>query len=672
MPSLYSLLILCSIIIISYSVYFYTITGLIAGALFLIAGIFTMIKTPVSRNHSSGENTRESGYSFKRMAIQSTQKAALPLVISAIVVMQIASMLEYKAIPETSRSFIAVVQNVRLLNYSKEVTLNFYDKNEAGIRSRARCYAHRKLDLTVGDEIEILKRPSEIKLDKGDSFFTKALRREGFFYTFYLNSADDFRMIQNAPPTKKSAIRSAIEKNIDTLFDKKTAPVLKALYFGNKNYIEKALIQDFKRAGALHILAASGLHVGIIASMIFFSLLVFRINKKILTLITLAAIFFYLYITDMPVSLLRAFTMFSIFAVQYILDLEKNIFNTLFITAIAILVIYPYDLYDLGFQLSFGATIGILLFFRFYRESFSKLPSFFSNSLGVTLAAQVFVLPVILIHLNEINLIGIISNLVLIPGMALTLILSVSTNILSLVSVHVSGIFAFMTDRVLQGNVYIVENLSGLCGHFSPSVSKYKLLLPYLFVLMPLIPIKKLKRLMPLFIIAGFLSAWAVLTDFSIPEERELAFLKTAESSAVLYKDGENAALTGTFQEDESIERILKYITNSNIRRVELFILDTDYKNLWCYNRLMKRAVVARCCISPEAISSFYFKKICETIDNDGIELEIKNLRYEKLPRRADLRQLLLDPRANIIKIYSRFTGDNSKIKGEDIPIVYL
>ncbi len=617
MPSLHTLILIISVIFIVYSFYLESPPSAVAGFILLAISFVLFYKFTISSTAviETGSVNR-SGMIIRHSVI--------PLVIAGIVIFRIVSIMDTAQVKDQAAAFTAEVLGSRLLQYSNEVELSFTDGASA---HRAVSYISKKTELFQGDKIEIYKKPSEINIKTGDSLYSKSLLIKGIRYAFHLSEGRDYKVIYRAPLSAKEKIRRAMEKNINNIFDARTAPAVLALYFGNKNFLDKAVIQDFKRSGTLHILAASGMHLGIIASMIFFSFLVFRINKRILMMITLAAVTFYLYITDTPVSLLRAYMMFLIFSVQYIFNLEKNIVNTLLLSGISILMIYPYDLYDLGFQLSFGATLGILLFYRFYKGAFSRLPKFVSNTLAVTVSAQIMVLPIILFQLGEINLTGVLSNLVLIPGMSLTLVMSVVANILAPVSAVAASAAGFFTDKIYQANLYVVVFFSKINGHFYYYGNGYSLIPPYVCALAPLFPAKRIKKLSIYFFITGFIFSWAILLNFSIPADIRIAVLQRDKSNILLYKNRDKALIIGNCEEKNHADTLTRYILNNSIRSVDVYVPKADFNNLRNYFYLIKKNVVTRCVISPDAISNFYFKNFCAVVDNDGIKMEIRDFR---------------------------------------------
>ena len=253
----------------------------------------------------------------------------LSLLISFIMPMRIIDITKYSPIDNKCKKFYGIVEQIRVLRYSREVVIRFREVDKRShqyknISNMAVCYIYNKMAIKPKDEIIIFTRPDEIRLNREkQTYFESTLLRKGIRFIFYLNEKN-FKIAKSASVSFKQRIRNSINDNLSSLFDINATGVLKALYFGNKNYIDKLTIYEFKRAGALHVLAASGLHVGIISALPLFLLGAFRINRKIVLIVISLVVLFYLYITDMPVSLMRAFIMLLVFSVQRFFEMDTG------------------------------------------------------------------------------------------------------------------------------------------------------------------------------------------------------------------------------------------------------------------------------------------------------------------------------------------------------------
>lgn len=627
-PSLTSLLLSCAAILITYAINLAAMIEFIIAALFLLlAGISVhMLKRPGAargkEDSDSGdtERIREKTELSQRTPMARAASILFPILIALLMVLRICFIMDDSLF--ASRCMRAEVASVRQLRYNQQLTLLHRVSREKGpertVRSVAYCPTH--LQIHPHDRIEITASPQHLDPQSGTSFHRYLMRR-GYRHLFYLRSTT-VTVLKRAAPDPRRELRQVIEKSITELFNSKTASILKALYFGNKNHIKKSIVRDFTQAGVLHVLAASGLHVGIIASIPFMLLGMARVRRNLILLITTAVLLLYLYITDVPVSLFRACVMFTLYTIQRLFDFDRNIFNTLFLSAIIILLIHPYELYSPGFQLSFGATFGILLLFRRYRQTLSFLPAPVASSIALTLAAQLFATPIIWFHLREIHVTGILSNLFAVPGIALTLISSLTAIALSPLIPDLSQGIAYLTEQFIDLIHALITFVSGLSPPPTSALSP-ECLVPYVLMLL-LIPALGRRRLLTISIMISYL-----LSIFIFGGSRNInriILLRSSASRVLAVQEGETAYLTGTLGNFPDARKMSAVLSDGTIARIHLYLPAMDYRTVTLYTYLIKKAPVATCSIPADFILARYLKTFFDTLDIDEIPLAIQEI----------------------------------------------
>lgn len=215
------------------------------------------------------------------------------------------------------------------------------------------------------------------------------------------------------------------------LYPEPAAGFLPGILLGSKSAIPKMMIDDFKKTGLSHIIALSGFNIVILIS--FVSSLLSFLPRKISTPVCIAVIIVFTMLVGAGASVLRAAIMGSLTLVAKLFGRKAAGMRTLFLTAYVMAFFDPLSIaYDIGFQLSFAATAGILIFTRRFQEFFGALPNFFAmrDSFATTLAAQVFTLPIIFFYFRGVSLIAPVSNILVLPfipilmlGGALSLVL---------------------------------------------------------------------------------------------------------------------------------------------------------------------------------------------------------------------------------------------------------
>lgn len=227
-----------------------------------------------------------------------------------------------------------------------------------------------------------------------------------------------------APAWKRmvSAVRAFVRRAIAELFPPDHAALMCGLVLGDRSGIEDGMIEDFQRSGIMHILAVSGLHAGIVLSLVFFPLE--RLRFPLRAAIALVLLWLYAAVTGFAPPVTRASVMATLFLGGTIVQRSGHGVNTLAAAGIVILAIDPLAVLGLSFQLSFGAVLGILLFSdRISRVLETCVPRSLRGRmtqslfglLALTLSAQTLTLPLLAVNFGQLSLAGLLTNLIAVP-----------------------------------------------------------------------------------------------------------------------------------------------------------------------------------------------------------------------------------------------------------------
>ena len=224
--------------------------------------------------------------------------------------------------------------------------------------------------------------------------------------------------------------RNRSEKMIDSLLPEPENRVLKSLFFGNQGYLDTEMRALFTRTGTAHLIAVSGLHVGILAMFCQAALGKLGAGKRMTRLITVVFVWFYAAMAGFPISILRAGTMYTLYAAALPLERRYDAKSILLWSGILFLWLNPLSLYTVSFQLSFAAVAVILWLYPRLKKQISFLPFTGSNLLLITLAAQLGTWPIIAWHFGTFSMVSLPANLLIIPMigilMPLALIMTVA------------------------------------------------------------------------------------------------------------------------------------------------------------------------------------------------------------------------------------------------------
>jgi competence protein ComEC len=217
--------------------------------------------------------------------------------------------------------------------------------------------------------------------------------------------------------------------------------IINALLLGQRQDISEEIYNSYTRAGAIHILAVSGLHVGIVLLLLSFVLKpveYIRHGKTIKVLMILFFLWGFAIVAGVSASVTRAVTMFSIVAIAMHWKRPTNIYNTLAISMFILLLFKPMFLFDVGFQLSYLAVLSIVtiqpILYKIWKPKL-KVFDFFWKILTVTIAAQFGVVPISLYYFHQFPSLFFISNLAIIPFLGFILGLGILVIFLAVLNV---------------------------------------------------------------------------------------------------------------------------------------------------------------------------------------------------------------------------------------------
>ena len=259
---------------------------------------------------------------------------------------------------------------------SVEGQIHPLDSPDRVVKAKLLVHFREPVPLHYGDQLElrgILRRPQGLRNPGGFDYRGYLARRQVFGILYPDRELEIGATGQSGFPLLRwtENMRRRVERVIDSAYHKHPAHVeiLKGMLLGKRGGIEETTIDAFRNSGSLHILAVSGLHVGLIAGVFF--LCFSRLPAKATCTLTILAVILYACIVGFRPSVFRASTMVVLFLIGSIINRDVDRFNLLAVAALILLLINPMQLWDVGFQLSFAAVASIL-FFTPKWENFGK------------------------------------------------------------------------------------------------------------------------------------------------------------------------------------------------------------------------------------------------------------------------------------------------------------
>lgn len=348
-----------------------------------------------------------------------------------------------------------------------------------------------------------------------------------------------------------SARNHIIEKLKNKGFGEEELGVIQALLLGRRTDISKETYDNYKNAGAVHILALSGLHIGILLLVLQFLLRPLEYlphGKKISLLLTVLLLWGFAFLAGLSASIVRACTMFSFVAYALYLNRPSNTFNILALSMFFILLfINPNLLFQVGFQMSYAAVIAIVWIYPIVQKLWypkSKPLRYVWQLLSVSVAAQVGVLPISLFYFHQFPGLFFVSNLLIVPTLGIILGTGIIVIFLSLINqlpVHLAWIFNEMISYMNTIVAWVARQEDFIFKDIS--FDGIQLLLAYFLIITLILLLGQVnyKRLMFVLSSLLFIHAYTVFKAYASSQKSEVLVLHQTKNTIIMDRIGSEA-----------------------------------------------------------------------------------------------------------------------------------
>lgn len=258
-----------------------------------------------------------------------------------------------------------------------------------------------------------------------------------------------------------TGLREQLDKTITQFLPSPQAELLSGILLGNKKDLPGHLKLALRDSSTLHIVVVSGQNLTFVAGIFMFTLAGI-LNRRLAIIISLGAILFYTLLTGAQVPVVRAAIMGSLgFGAQFFGRVSDGIWFLMF-AAGSMLLFNPFWITDLSFQLSFLATLGVIVAAPILEKQLQFLPRFISQDLAITTGAQLLVMPIIAQNFHQLSLVGLFANLLIGWTIPIVMILGTLMLFLGQVFSFLGQVIAFATLAFLTYFIYIVEFFASL------------------------------------------------------------------------------------------------------------------------------------------------------------------------------------------------------------------
>jgi competence protein ComEC len=420
-------------------------------------------------------------------------------------------------------------------------------------RTRLKAYLKMPADSilpSIGETWQMFGQLSPIRNNgnPGEPDYEEIMHRKNCWYRFFADSR--FRGNGRVEDRPGREIRAAsIRQSISGQWrgDPKVASLLKAVCLGDRSGLTNDLRQSYTTAGGMHLLAVSGLHVGLIWLVLHHSLgWIVRLLRRELyrALMIIVLLWFYAFVTGFSSSVSRSVTMFTFVTVSGIIDRRTHPVNGILVSAFVLMLINPGRLLDVGFQLSYAAILGIVTLYPIIKSLLkvkNRVMKWVWEVTIISLTAQLTTLPLVVYYFHQLPSYSLFTNLLAVPllsGLIALFVISVPFMAIGMFT----GVFnklLFLLGNLMNRSMELIASIPGATLE-DLYLDQLNLLLLMIIVFLVMYVLNyriTLPRYILLFMVSALL-AWSSWNRYNGLQTAELVVLHFNGCSLVTFREG--------------------------------------------------------------------------------------------------------------------------------------
>lgn len=358
--------------------------------------------------------------------------------------------------------------------------------------------------------------------------------------------------------------------------------VLEALLLGDRGRMDERVAASLQRSGLYHLIAISGAHIAIVSFLLFSMLRVLRVPQRPAYIILIIFLVFYALLVEGRASVMRAVIMTLAFLVGKLIWRDTHLLNTISFSAFLLLLVNPFDLFDMGFELTFISTLAIILFFPKLIKFLPRLPLKLSEMFALSVCAQLGVLPFMAGAFNRVVFSSVLLNFAAVPLVGVIMAVGYVFFPLSFLSPALADIVASalkLLIKILLGTSGLLDDVA-FASYRIPTPHPLVMVGYFLFFFLLLFPFKK--KYMRWIPVSGFIVFFTVLISYPFPtksSQLRLTFLDVGQGESILVEfPGREKMLIdggglpkGTFDMGESV--VSPFLWRKGIKRIDYLVL---------------------------------------------------------------------------------------------------
>ena len=466
-------------------------------------------------------------------------------------------------------------------NYNRyKAKLFIQNQNRINKNPKLYVYVSTKINqLITGDVLMTFRSPAQIHSNHnpGGFNFEAFAKRSGIEHTIYINNVEEVIRLghhQHIIRVVLSNSRKWIIKTVQTeIKNPIESGLTEALLIGYKEDLDQTLQEHYTETGVSHIIAVSGMHLGLIFYLLqaLLSLIVSRNTSRYMSFcITLPLLWIFAFVTGASASVLRSVLVFTLILLGNLFRKRPGSINVLLASAFFLLVIDPGIFHDIGFQLSYAAVLSILIYEPFISKwifTNNKVLTYLWNMVSITLAAQILTTPIVLFHFKQFPLLFLITNMVAVPLSSIVLLLAIAVCAASFFLLPTAFLTSAIHICLTSMNTYI-EKIAGI--HFNSMQTTTSLATSVcLYAIIITVSIASLYKsnnsILAVLLSINTLFTIYTIEQYQLSKTKQLLYLNFKGETCIIHQHGKNAVLlasSGFLNKRQQLNKQLKSFRN--------------------------------------------------------------------------------------------------------------